>query len=64
MKKALGETTKPLVSRLAAIAKVTDPAVQEDMLTKMLKDLPTITAAMQKDPTLAEELAKQIGGAK
>jgi hypothetical protein len=46
--------------RLAAIAAIGDPAVQEAALKKALKDMPGIAKAIAKDPTLAEALAASV----
>ena len=51
--KAFADTVGPLVKRLKAIDEVTDPAAKEELLSKFLKDLPALKAALARDPSLA-----------
>lgn len=61
--KALAETVSPLVERFRAVDAIGDPDVRRTALEKLLKDIPKIAAALKRDPSLAESLAKSVGGA-
>ena len=62
--KALTTTAQPLLDRFKSISEIDDADVKKQMLTKLLLDLPKISKAMQKDPTLGESLAQAIKGEK
>lgn len=52
----LHETLLPLIKRLEAIAKVDDAAIQQHLVEKLLRDLPSIAEALKADPSLAHKL--------
>ena len=54
---AAAGVVSPLVSRLKAIDAIEDEEVKKAALAKMLKDIPAIAKAIQKDPSLAEAVA-------
>jgi phage gp29-like protein len=51
--KAFADTVGPLVKRLKAIDEITDVEAKEAALSKFLRDIPSIKAALVKDPSLA-----------
>ena len=51
--KAFVDVVKPLVERMEAIDKITDPKAKIAALEQFQKDAPSIIAAMKKNPSLA-----------
>ena len=54
---ALAETVAPLITRLKAIAAVTDLTARRQAFEKFLKDEPGITKALKADPSLAKAVS-------
>lgn len=56
----LHEMLLPLLKRLEAIAKIDDPAIQQHLIEKLLKDFPAIAEAIHADNSLAKKLSPAL----
>ena len=57
---AMADTFKPLVAKLAAANRLTDPDAKKAALRSLLAEIPKLTAAMKKNPSLAQAVATAI----
>ena len=59
----LHEMILPLLKRLQAIAQIDDPAIQQHMVEKLIRDYPQISDAINADNSLAKKLSPQLEAA-